>query len=74
MFFWIRELVGWGLLASALCLIVIAVRLVGDRQVIEASVVVFSSLVVMRTSVLLIRINTAARIIRQSNSSDPSVK
>lgn len=74
MFFWIRELVGWGLLASALYLIVIAVRLVGDRQVIEASVVVFSSLVVMRTSVLLIRINTAARISRQSNSPDPSVK
>ena len=74
MFFWIRELVGWGLLASALYLIVIAVRLVGDRQVIEASVVVFSSLVVMRTSVLLIRINTAARISRQSNSPDSSVK
>ena len=74
MFFWIRELVGWGLLASALYLIVIAVRMVGDRQVIEASVVVFSSLVVMRTSVLLIRINTAARISRQSNSPDSSVK
>lgn len=74
MFFWIRELVGWGLLASALYLIVIAVRLVGDRQVIEASVVVFSSLVVMRTSVILIRINTAARISRQSNSPDSSVK
>ena len=70
MFFWFREVIGWGLLAVGLYLIVVAVRFVGDRQVIEASIIVVASAVVMRVAVLLIRMNTAARISQQSNPAD----
>ena len=70
MFFWFREVIGWGLLAVGLYLMVVAVRFVGDRQVIEASIIVVASSVVMRMAVLLIRMNTAARISQQSNPTD----
>lgn len=68
MFFWIRELAGWSLLAAALYLIATALQFVNDRQVIEASIVVFASLTVMRAGILLIRMNTVARISRFSDS------
>ncbi len=74
MFFWFREVTGWGLLAVALYLIAVAMRFVGDRQVIEASIVVVASLAVMRVAVLLIRMNTAARISQQSDPADAPVK
>lgn len=62
MFFWIREAVGWILLAASLYLIRTAMLFVDNRQVIEASIVVFASLMVMRGGILLIRMNTVARI------------
>ena len=66
MFFWFRELIGWALLAVALYLISIALQFVETRKVIEASVVVFASLTVMRAGILLIRMNTVARITQQN--------
>ena len=69
MFFWIRELIGWGLLAAAIYLILTALRFVEDRQVIEAAIVVFASLTVMRCGTLLIRMNTVARISQRSEHS-----
>ena len=74
MFFWFREVIGWALLAAALYLITIALRFVIDRQVMEASIVVFASLAVMRAAVLLIRMNTAARISQQSDREDSPLK
>ena len=55
MFFWFREFIGWALLAVALYLISIALQFVETRKVIEASVIVFASLTVMRAGILLIR-------------------
>ncbi len=74
MFFWIRELIGWGLMAAALYLIMTALRFVGDRQVFEAGIVVFASLTVMRGSILLIRMNTVARISQLSENSRSNLK
>ncbi|MEO2035414.1 MAG: hypothetical protein ABGZ35_25325 [Planctomycetaceae bacterium] len=74
MFFWFREAVGWSLLAASLYFIAIALRFVSNRQVLEAGIVVFASVAVMRVAVLLIRMNTAARISQQSNRSDPPGK
>lgn len=68
MFFWIRELIGWALLAASVYLILTALRFVEDRQVIEASIVVFASLTVMRCGTLLIRMNTVARISQRSEN------
>ncbi len=72
MFFWFREVIGWSLLAAALYLIAIALRFVSNRQVMEAGIVVVASLAVMRVAVLLIRMNTAARISQQCDRSDSS--
>ena len=74
MFFWFREAIGWSLLAAALYLITIALGFVSNRQVLEASIVVFASVAVMRVAVLLIRMNTAARISQRSDRSDSSGK
>jgi len=70
MFFLIRELAGWVLLLCALYLISISVRYVGDRQVVEAGVLVAASLLVMRAGMLLIRMSMAARICQQSEQPD----
>jgi hypothetical protein len=74
MFFWFRELIGWALLAVALYLISIALQFVETRKVIEASVVVFASLTVMRAGILLIRMNTVARITQQNTPEISTVK
>lgn len=66
MFFWFREFIGWALLAVALYLISIALQFVETRKVIEASVIVFASLTIMRAGILLIRMNTVARITQQN--------
>ncbi|MCH2203479.1 MAG: hypothetical protein MK102_16050 [Fuerstiella sp.] len=70
MFFWIRELIGWTLLAVSLYLISIALGFAESRQVIQAGIIVVASIAVMRMSVLLIRMNTAARISQQSEQTD----
>ena len=62
MFFWIREVIGWVLLALALYIIRIAIDFVGNRQVLEAGIVMGGALLVMRCGMLLIRLNTVARI------------
>lgn len=74
MFFWFREFIGWALLAIALYLISIALQFVDTRKVIEASVVVFASLTVMRAGILLIRMNTVARITQQNTPEISAVK
>jgi hypothetical protein len=74
MFFWFREFIGWALLAVALYLISIALQFVETRKVIEASVVVFASLTVMRAGILLIRMNTVARLTLQSTPEISPVK
>jgi len=62
MLYWVREIAGWALLAVSLYLIWEAVELVRVRSVVEASVLVGASLIVMRCGMLLIRMATAARI------------
>lgn len=74
MFFWIREAIGWSLLAVGLCLIAAAYQFVSNRQVLEAGIIVLASVAVMRVAVLLIRINTAARISQQSERTDSPVE
>ena len=74
MFFWFREFIGWALLAVALYLISLALQFVETRKVIEASVVVFASLTVMRAGILLIRMNTVARITQKNTPEISQVK
>jgi hypothetical protein len=62
MLFWIRELAGWCLVLVALWVLSVALKYSTTRQVVEAGVVGFIGLGVLRAGILLVRISTAARI------------
>lgn len=74
MFFWLREIAGWALLVASLFILRMGLTLVlnaEEPQIVEGGVILFSAGTLMRISVLLIRISTAARICnidRESNS------
>lgn len=67
MFFWFREFMGWALLGLSLYIIYTAISFLGTRQVIEAGIIMSAALLVMRCGMLLIRLNTVARITLQEN-------
>ena len=70
MFFWIREIVGWALVVAALFLIRLGVSYVADPEaprIIEASVIMFAAMGLVRMGILLIRVSTAARICLKRN-------
>jgi len=65
MIFWIREIAGWVLVAAALIVMRMGLNFVLSSEsprIVEASVVIFASLGLLRAGILLIRISTAARI------------
>lgn len=62
MFFWIREFVGWGLIALAMIMVRFAFVFVSNRQVVEAGVIGLILMAVLRAGILLIRMSTAARV------------
>jgi len=65
MLFWIREIAGWVLVLASLWLIRLGLTFVSDPmspRIVEASVVMFAALGLLRMGILLIRISTAARI------------
>ncbi|MEQ1824564.1 MAG: hypothetical protein ABL921_01405 [Pirellula sp.] len=67
MFFWLREIGGWGLVIVALYLVRIGLGYVSDAQnpkIVEAAVIMLTAVGVLRAGVLLIRISTAARVAR----------
>lgn len=77
MFFWIREIAGWLMVAVSLWILSISLEYVDNRQIVEAGVVGMIGLGIMRAGILLVRVSTAARIaIRESglsaSSSQPS--
>lgn len=62
---WLREIAGWALVLCALYLIRRGLVFVTDLEsprIVEAAVVFFAGLGVLRAGILLIRISTAARI------------
>lgn len=71
--FWTREIAGWALVAVSLVLIRVGLTFVTnlDRpRIVEAGVVMFVGLGVLRLGILLIRISTAARICRGDRDGD----
>lgn len=75
MLFWIREIAGWLLVLASLWLIRLGLTFVSDPtspRIVEASVVMFAALGLLRMGILLIRISTAARIsLKESAGSGP---
>lgn len=64
-FFWIREIAGWGLVLAGLFLLRMALLFAMDLstpRLVEAAVVTMGALGVIRAGIMLIRISTAARI------------
>ncbi|MEY3457278.1 MAG: hypothetical protein RL215_435 [Planctomycetota bacterium] len=73
MFFWIRELAGWGLVGASLFVLRLALALAmntAEPRIVEAAVVLSASLGLMRAGILLIRMSTAARIARLDRDSE----
>jgi hypothetical protein len=67
MFFWLREIAGWGLVLVSLYLVRIGLVFISDMQnprIVESSVIMLTSLGILRAGVLLIRISSASRIAR----------
>ncbi|MEY3172338.1 MAG: hypothetical protein RLZZ436_251 [Planctomycetota bacterium] len=67
MFFWIRELAGWGLVGGSLFILRLALGLAMNTvepRIVEAAVVLSAALGMMRAGILLIRMSTAARLAR----------
>jgi hypothetical protein len=67
MWFWIREIAGWALVAVSLVLVwqaLVFAMNTDDPQIVQAFVVMMGAVGVMRAGVLLVRISTAARLSR----------
>lgn len=68
MLFWIREIVGWALVAVALLFawqsLLFAMN-TDTPKIVEAGVIMIGALGLMRAGILLIRISTAARLSRE---------
>ena len=65
--FWLREILGWALVAVSLVILRIGMNFAmntTEPKIVEASVVLFAGMGVLRAGILLIRISTAARICR----------
>jgi len=63
--FLVREIAGWALVLFALYLLRMGLLFVMDLQtprIVEAAVVMFAGLGVLRAGITLVRISTAARI------------
>lgn len=65
MFFWLREVVGWALLAAGVFIIWMGVGLLQgvEPRHIEGAALCGTGIMVMRLAVALIRVSTAARIV-----------
>ena len=75
MMFWIREIAGWGLVTVALGMVWLALLFAmntDEPKIVEAGVIMFGAMGVLRAGILLIRISTAARICRLDRDSDKS--
>jgi hypothetical protein len=73
MWFWIREVLGWALVATSLAIINIGINFAKNTEepkIFEASVVCFAGLGVLKAGTLLIRISTAARLCRMEAESE----
>jgi hypothetical protein len=66
--YWLREIAGWSLVAVALVLARQALLFAMDTdapKIVEASVIMFGAVGILRAGILLIRISTAARLCRE---------
>ena len=73
MFFWLRELAGWGLLGASLVVLRNALGMAmntRDPRIVEAAVITVAALGLMRAGTLLIRISVAARLSRAESDTE----
>ena len=57
-----REFAGWLLVLFGLYLLRMGLDFVGDRKVVEASVIVFAAIAVFRGGIQLVKVATAAHV------------
>ena len=69
--FWVREILGWLLVFGAVALVVMGadyLRLKPTPGLVEGSICMFGAAVVMRAGIMLVRVSTAARIVRDETN------
>jgi hypothetical protein len=75
MFFWLRELAGWGLILISLYLIRVGLVFISDLEnpgIVQAAIVLIAAVGVMRCGVLLVRISAATRAALALSSNSPT--
>ena len=75
MLFWIREIAGWLLVLVSLVMVWMGLTFVSDSdtpRIVEAGLILFAALGLLRMGILLIRISTAARICLKEPSGSPN--
>ncbi len=65
---WIREIIGWCLVALSMILARMVLLYVDNRQVVEAGILVILTLGILRAGISLIRVAAAARIVAREVS------
>jgi hypothetical protein len=73
MFFWLREIAGWGLVGLSLYMLWIGLGFLSDLsnpKIIESSVLNLAGLGVLKAGLTLIRLSTTARIAIKLSKSD----
>jgi hypothetical protein len=70
MFFVIREIVGWALVALGLYLFKMTIDYVENRKVVEAGVIGFATMTIFRGGIHLVKASTAARVVMTSENSN----
>ncbi|MGL4464728.1 MAG: hypothetical protein ACRC1K_21450 [Planctomycetia bacterium] len=64
--FWVREVIGWLLVAAGLFGVLQSMSLVGNREVVGGAIVAGMAIFVFRGGLHLIKVATAARIVLAS--------
>lgn len=76
--YWTREIAGWILVGFSLILIRIGLTFVVDLdespRIVEAGVLMFAAMGLLRAGILLIRMSTAARICQSNRGDDHAGK
>jgi hypothetical protein len=73
MFFWLREVAGWGLILLSLYWLRMGINFVWDLsspQIIQASIIIFASLGVLRAGIFLLRLSTTTRLAMRGKAAD----
>ncbi|QDU59744.1 hypothetical protein Pan216_05760 [Planctomycetes bacterium Pan216] len=63
MIYWVREIAGWLLVLMGLYLFLVCLNLIGERQVVGASIIAGIGIFVFRGGIHLVKVAAASRVV-----------